>query len=414
MINNTIKNLVREETYTPGLLLSLQPVYNRNLDTAAYELLLEERPDGSDDSKTDQICQLVLGTYGSIIVPDGQKLIPVFLLISNEVVLNAENFDAPHTHYILEIPEKVELTPEYVEGLQKLSAKGYRLAISGYFENKERYQPLLNIAHIIKIDLISHPIETLQSDINQLRSFGLDLLASNVQTKQQFTHLQQKGFAFFTGQFQKQPVESKGKRLSSNKLVLLELLSELKNPNTSINKLQDIAIKDPNLTYKLLKIINSAAFGLSRQIDSISHAINMLGMEQLGRWVSMFLLDGSKSTDADLMRNMLVRGRMCEILAELADREKPISHFISGLLSQLDILMEIPMLQLMEEVPLSVDIKNALIERSGSIGEILSEVELYEAGQFALLKGIVDKEFYEVAYRHSVAWAQHVLSAMSN
>ena len=118
-----------------------------------------------------------------------------------------------------------------------------------------------------------------------------------------------------------------------------------------------------------------------------------------------------------LTRGMLIRGRMCEVLAELSDQEggqqsTSVNHFIVGLLSQLDALMDIAMPELMEQVPLSQDVKSALLERRGPLGAVLTEVEAYEAGRFDALSLLSERAYYEVAYRHSTAWARQVQQAM--
>jgi EAL and modified HD-GYP domain-containing signal transduction protein len=104
---------------------------------------------------------------------------------------------------------------------------------------------------------------------------------------------------------------------------------------------------------------------------------------------------------------------MCELLAELSGRSHTMNYFIVGLLSQLDVLLDIEMSELMEQVPLQQDIKAALLTRAGMLGEVLQDVEVYERGEFAKLKKLVDPSFYEVSYRHSLQWAQHVMQAMS-
>src|SRR5690606_2809976 len=167
-----------------------------------------------------------------------------------------------------------------------------------------------------------------------------------------------------------------------------------------------------NLTYRFLKLVNSATYGFSKEIENLSHAMAMMGTEQIRRYISMFLIEGYQSKPAELMRTMLMRGRMCEIIAELTNQPRPISHFILGLLSQLDILVDIPMEDLMKQVPLNQAIKDALLDRTGSMGAILTEVEHYENGEFHLLTDMLESSMYDLAYRHSSAWAMQIQQAM--
>jgi len=124
-------------------------------------------------------------------------------------------------------------------------------------------------------------------------------------------------------------------------------------------------------------------------------------------------VEGVPDKPEALARDMLVRGRMCETLSELCDRSSPVDHFIVGLLSQLDTLLDMSMHDLMEQVPLSQPVKAALLTREGGLGEILTEVEAYQAGRFDDLHLLKERAYYEVAYRHSVAWARQVQQSMS-
>ena len=176
--------------------------------------------------------------------------------------------------------------------------------------------------------------------------------------------------------------------------------------------MEEIALNDPQLTYRILRVVNSAAFNLRREITSLSHAIALLGMDQIRRWVMLFMANSDGNKPDDLTRNMLQRGRMCELVAEMTEREEPINHFIVGLLSQLDVMMDIEMKELMDQVPLRQDMKDALVSRTGSMGQILQEVEHYERGEFEHLQRLLERHFYEMAYRHSVAWSTQVMQAL--
>ncbi|MDX2349211.1 MAG: HDOD domain-containing protein [Porticoccus sp.] len=410
-MNKTVRTTDDEEV-TLDFLMALQPVYTRNLDVAAFELLLEDSVDKSTVDTSD-LCSLVLDTYGSIYQNGKVNVVPVFLEIPESILLGTDSIEIPSKQYILEITPKTKPTPEIIHALRTLSSKGYRIALSDYQDDPVVLKPLLEVIHIVKFDITKLTPEAIQTYAAEMKAQGLDLLVEGLISQTQFRRCLELGFHFFSGDFLKKPKKGNSKPIGNNKLLLLELLGEIQNPESDVAALESIASRDPNLAYKLLRIINSAAFGFNREIDTLGHAINILGMEQLGRWVTLFLLEGNASQTQDLMRNMLVCGRMCEILAELTGRDKVTSHFIAGLLSQLDILMEIPMDELMEQVPLNQEIKDALLSREGSIGEILTESEHYEKGRFLELSGIVEKHFYEVVYRHSTEWAKKIMAAMN-
>lgn len=413
-MNNLQRNL-REEQLKSDFLIAFQPVYSRNMNVAALKLLLES-DSGSQptDTYVGNVSQLVLDTYGSLCQFGQVTTVPVHLEVPDNLLANPDSADLPAKQFILYISARQRPTLATLNSLRSLANQGYRLALTDYPGNEENANPLLDIVHMAILDVSGWDLPALKGRFDKLRALGVDIQVDGLTSQQQFRTCFDLGCHYFSGQFQEKPLNSSGRSLGSDKLLLLELLTELQKPNTSIGALEAIAIKDANLTYRLLKIINSAAFGASRQIDTLAHAINLLGINQLSRWITLFLIEGNQDQNRDLMRTMLIRGRMCEILAELLDREKITGHFIAGLLSQLDLMTGMSMAELMDKVPLSSDIKGALLFGEGSMGELLREVEHYEQGHFNRLKNLVEREFYEVAYRHSTAWAKQILSAMAN
>lgn len=286
------------------------------------------------------------------------------------------------------------------------------MTLADYDPRNPKFEPLLNIVHVLKLDIQRLGLDNIPPLLQKLRTYQLELLADKVETQEEFRRCLEMGFALYMGYFLSKPEPVKGKKITGNKVVLLQILTELQRPNATAQSIGQIALQDPALTYRILRVVNSAAFNLKREISSLAHAITLLGSDQIKRWVMLFLSAADKDKPDELTRNMLTRGRMCELLAEMMGRDEPINHFIVGLLSQLDVLLDMEMSDLLDQVPLQQDMKSALIERSGSYGELLRQAELYERGEFDQLSRALERPFYEVAYRHSLNWSQQVLQAM--
>jgi len=405
------------------VILACRPVYTRNQDVAAFQILLhgqqhESKPaQGASLSDIEATNTVILATYNHVFQGGKTRAVPSFLKVTDEVLLATELPDLPKKQYILEIPQHILLTSELVDRLKGLARRGYRLAMEGYDPTDDELDVLLDIVHIVKVDTRDNQTDCLRTTAEKLRSHGVELLADHIADRSQFQRCMELGFDYYQGDFLSKPSPIKGKKIAGNKLLLLQLLTELHSPDASPARLEEIAIKDASLTYRLLKTVNSAAMGLRREVNSLSDAIALLGLEEIKRWANLFLIDGEMDKPEALTRGMLIRGRMCEVLAELseqdgASRSTSVNHFIVGLLSQLDALMDIAMPELMEQVPLSQEVKSALLERRGPLGEVLDEVEAYEAGRFSDLTLLHERAYYEVAYRHSTAWARQVQQAM--
>lgn len=394
-------------------LLAFHAVYARNQDVVAYDVSWEpvNDADESDDGLSRLNAQLMTG-YISARPRHANQAMPTILKLTPEVLLNRELPELPKTHYIIEVPWQMHSESDLMDAVRNLARQGYRLSVSGLTPHCGAGAGLLGTVHMVRLDIAQLGLSDALQVRDELRHYSLDLLASNLQGRDSFKACFEAGFHLFSGDLFGQPTPTAGRRIGNDKVVLLQLLAELQKPSASVGNLEAIAIKAPELAYRILRVVSSASVGLGRPIETLSQAIAMLGTEQLRRWVVLFLVDSEANRPLELTRVMLIRGRMCELLAEILGRDMTLGHFMTGLLSQLDVLVDMPMADLLEQVPLNAEIRNALLNRKGSAGEILSEVEHYEAGRFEALKNLVPRSYYEVAYRHSTIWAEQALRAL--
>lgn len=408
-----IRDLLEKEEKLE-VLLACRPVYTRNNEVAALQLLVQgENGQGASLADLEHSGPVILGTYTSLFQKGRIQSVPSFLRVTEEILLAPQLPALPRKQYILEIPGELLLTSDLVERLRGLARRGYRLALADYDPDDDELDVLLDIMHIVKVNTRTLDAAAVERAAERLRRHGVEKLADHLDDREAFRRCLELGFDYYQGDFLSTPEPVKGKKIAGNKLLLLQLLSELHNPDASPARLEAIAIKDAQLTWRILKTVNSAAVGLRREVSTISHAIAMLGLDEIRRWANLFLVEGVPDKPEALARDMLVRGRMCETLSELCDRASPVDHFIVGLLSQLDTLLDISMHDLMEQVPLSRPVKAALLTREGGLGEILTEVEAYLAGRFDDLRLLNERAYYEVTYRHSVAWARQVQQSMN-
>jgi EAL and modified HD-GYP domain-containing signal transduction protein len=397
-----------------SVLMARQPIFSKSQDVVAFELLFRGQADSNLQAIKDDIAtfDVVMNTYANIVADEGSKRLPCYLKITDKVLLNDSLPDLPPSLFSLEILGRSDITPEFIAKVKECAQKGYRIVLADYDPQDPKFDLLLNVIHVLKLDIQRLGLSELPNIIHKLRPHQLDLLADKVETKDEFRQCLEMGFSLYQGYFLSHPMPVKGKKISSNKVLLLQLLGELEQDSATGASLEGIAINDPALTYKILKVVNSAAFNVPREINSLSHAITLLGMEQIRRWIMLFLTTAQDGKPNQLTRNMLIRGRMCELLAELMGNANSMNYFIVGLLSQLDALFDIDMKELLNEVPLSHELKDALLHLSGPMGETLKDVENYERGQFDQLNGSVDRPLYEVAYRHSLKWSEQVMNAL--
>lgn len=393
-------------------LLALQPIYARNFDLKAQSLLVD-LPDNNAFSPEDVqlLGRAVIEHYAQVYQGGQTVTVPCFFKVPRSILLEPETLTLPKSYFILELSDGLRAEDEVLESLGKLARKGYRLALPVNAETLQDSKALLDIVHIAKINC-SASMDSALALAPELRTYNLDLMATGLQSPEDFRSAVDAGFAFFQGDFLGKPKAGSDKKPGSNKLLLMEILATLQNPDVTIDQLEALILRDPDLTYRFIKVVNSATFGIGREVDSLFYALAIIGTKQIRSLASLFLLEGHDNQPADLIRTTLVRGRMCETIAEIAGTTNAVGHFVVGLLSKLDLMTQIPMENLMKDLPLRQDLKDALLTRAGSVGAILKEVEAYEAGRFEELSILPDRSFYETAYRHSTAWAHQVQTSV--
>jgi EAL and modified HD-GYP domain-containing signal transduction protein len=362
-----------------------QPIFDRALNVYAYELLYRSAKqqdaanvDFDGESATTQtiintfmeigLDRLVLNKLAAI------NLTEKFLLEDNRIPFMPGQV-------ILEILEDIPVTGPMSLAVSKLAKAGYTIALDDYIYNPA-HAPLLHLANIVKIDLTTVSRDELKEHVAQLRQYNVKLLAEKVETPEDFILCSNLGFDFFQGYFLSRPQIITSESLPTNRLTVMNLLSVLHNPDSDNEDLADAVNTDVTTSYKLLKMINSAAFNLPRKVESIQHGVMLLGRRKLSSWASMLALSTLNDRPAEILRTAMTRAKMCELLAEAA-RIKPIESFFTvGLFSALDLIMQRPLPKLLEPLPLSAEIVSALLYHKGKLGEALSCVMAYEVADW--------------------------------
>jgi EAL and modified HD-GYP domain-containing signal transduction protein len=395
--------------------LARQPIFDGSLKVYAYELLfrrnvaaVESQVTNGDDATT----ELILNTFSDIGLEQvsGQKL--SFINLTRKLVLDLPPL--PKESVVLEILEDIEVDPPLIEAVKRLVAQGYTIALDDFVFN-ESLRPLVELAHIIKIDILALSREQLHEHVALLKKYPVKLLAEKVETHEEFELCQSLGFDYFQGFFLSRPKIVSGRRASTNKIVVMQLLAKLQNPDISVKVIEGLLSEDVRLSYKLLKIVNSAAYGRLRQIESLQQAIVFLGLRKLKEWVSLIAVTSVDNKPHELMITTMVRAKMCETVL-LQGKAKQLSDmgFTIGMFSTLDALLDDSMDHLLKEIPLSDDIKCALVGREGILGSTLDNVMAYERADWdQLAQKQVALSSYAEAYLGGIQWAQDMGKALN-
>jgi c-di-GMP phosphodiesterase len=217
------------------------------------------------------------------------------------------------------------------------------------------------------------------------------------------------GFEYFQGYFLSKPRIIKSKTLTTGKLSIMQLLSTLHSAASDIDSIEKAIASDLSLSYKLLKLLNSAFFNLPSEIDSIKRAVVFLGRKKLAGWASMLALSSMNDRPLELVKIAMIRAKTCELIAKILKLNDEDQFFAAGMFSALDILMEQSIESLIKPLPLADEIKLAILEYKGNIGTVVKCSQLLETSDAEKLsiKGISNAEL-SALYLQADNWALEV------
>jgi EAL and modified HD-GYP domain-containing signal transduction protein len=255
--------------------------------------------------------------------------------------------------------------------------------------------------------------ERLPALVGELRPSGVTMLAEKVEDADDFVRTHGLGFSMFQGFFFARPELVAGRRLDEGRARLAELLSQLHRPNNGIDEVAEAVERHPDFAVKLLRLLNSSAFGLARTVESIREAVVMLGVRRVTELATVLALASAQQKPRELLTTGLVRAKMCSNVAESTGRPDPASYFTVGVLSVLDALMDVPMRHLVSPLPLADDVKDALVAREGDKGGVLTAAVAYEQAAWDQLDeaGLAPATLTE-SYLSALSWSERVLTAV--
>lgn len=360
------------ETEKNQIFIGRQPIFNSELEVVGYELLFRSGDvtsfDGVDgDQATSQVINNALMEIGlDEIVGD----VPAYINFTQELICNGVAKLLPEDRVVLEVLETVRVDQDVVDNVKQLVDDGYTIALDDFVFSEE-WLPLIELAHIIKIDVTMHTADEIQSLLERFKDNNIKLLAEKVETQEEYQQFKKQGFDYFQGYFFSKPTVLSQKELSSDNISLLQLVTQLKDPNVNVNEIEKLISQNIPLSYKLFRYINSAAFALKNDITSIKQVVVYFGLERLKDWVCLMALMGNDDKPVELVQIGLIRAKMCELIAEESGELEKDSYFVTGLFSILDAMLDQPIDNILKKLPLDESINLALIETKGILGKAL-------------------------------------------
>ncbi len=314
----------------------------------------------------------------------------------------------------VQIPNDIIPTEQLVEACRNLKQKGYILALDDFTQGSEQ-ETLVELADIVKINFADTTTAERMWLLERSRTGPgrARLLASEAHSSKEYREAQELGYSLFQGYYFAQPVPSRGRTAASYSATGLQLLNEVQKPEPEFEQMAEIIGHDPALSYGVLRLVNSAAFGLRTEVSSIKHALLIMGMKEIKEWFPVLIMTTlTKDKPDELVTMSVVRARFAELAAEqtsLSGRSAEL--FLTGLFSTIDALLDRPMQEAIESLPLPADVHAALLGKDGPLTPFYRLILAYEQGlwdemsSLASQVGAAEQELPH-AYAAAVSWAR--------
>jgi len=399
--------------------LGRQPIIGRKGDLVAYELLFRSSSfnaaivldNVAASAAVIQHSFADLGLHAAL----GNKLgfinVPEDLLMSDAIKM------LPPRQVVLEILETVPITPPVIDRCQHLKAAGFTLALDDIIDLTEAHIAVLPHIEVVKIDVLALPQPQIIELVRRLHHYGVTLLAEKVETVAQYSFCRELGFELFQGYFFARPTILTGRAMPPAMLATLKLFS-LVAADAELDEI-DMALKQaPDLTLRLLKMANSAAFNPMNKIYSVRNAIIVLGRVQLRRLLQIMVLAQHSGGDAaknPVVQTAVMRGRLMEETARaLGWKASAERAFMVGMLSLADALLGQPLAEIVRHLDLDDSVRDALFKHEGQLGTLLQLVETAEQGDGLAALAILAKldfpggDAFNRLQIEALDWASHL------
>jgi EAL and modified HD-GYP domain-containing signal transduction protein len=391
-----------------------QPLFNSKIEVIGYELLYRSYySDYARFTDEDQATmRVILNTFAEIGFDNlvGDKI--AYINVTRNFLTGKYPIPFPAERVVLEVLENIPVDAQLIEALSRLKRSGYRIALDDV-TSIERVLPLLKFTNIAKIDLRLVNRQKLPDLVMAYKNRGVRVLAEKVETQEEFELCKSLGFDYFQGYFLCKPSTIRSRHLDSSRMVILRSIARLQDPKISFQDLEEVVTQDVSISYKLLKLVNSAYYSLSSPVKSISQAISYIGLDPLRGWMTLLLLSSIVDKPHELTTIALIRAKMCEQFARASGETIVDSYSLVGLFSVLDAYMDLPMYEVIYGLPLSTEITDALLYRSGSHGHVLDMVMAYERGDWDKVRKLpFNPEKTRQMFSQSILWASTMFNSI--
>nr|WP_181710771.1 EAL and HDOD domain-containing protein [Vibrio tarriae] len=392
---------------------------DREKSTIGYELLFRDGPKNTfPDIDPEEATSRLLSDHFLTAHYSTLGDLLGFVNFPYQSLLNMVPTLFPVKSLVVEILEDCPPTPELLSAIKKMAQLGYKIALDDFIPSND-WKAFLPYISIIKFDIRLVPIPKAKLFMNKLRTMKIEFLAEKVETYEEFEQAKLAGFHYFQGYFFSKPEIIQRKALQPSFLTIVHLLKEVAKPEVDFREIEAIVAKDISLSYKLLTFVNSSTT-VSSKIQSFRQALVYLGQQKLRKFISLVAIASTQDSKPDYLYNLaILRARFCEMLSERVPTNiAPGTGFLTGMFSVLDSLLDQSLESIVKEMPIEEEVKQALTQGSGTLGQILALNKAYEMADWGQVVALgqalnLPNEAPTECYIEAVKWTADLLGVQT-
>lgn len=392
-----------------------QALVNENQQTFGYEVLYTDNnyvSDRTDDLSAANAIENFLSSMDSEKFLDGKL---AFLTFTHNLL--EKNIPKMFTtnKLVIQIEDSLITNPISQGYITKLKQCGYKIAVVD-FEFAPRFFGILDIVDYIKVNFSSND-PSVDNIVNIGKSFGKKIIAYNIENADQYEHAKSLGCSYYQGSYVSEKLPSSIKTVNHIQSNFFLLMIAVTKDEPDIDEIESIISRDVSLTYALLKLVNSAYFALKNRAKSVKQALVILGLGQLKQWIYLlsFKQDDGSMPD-ELIKISFLRATFAAELVGFASN-MPISRseaYLMGMFSTLGKLMRMPLNEVLGQLPIGDEIKDALLKKEGRAGILYQLIMSYEkadwksmseaAAALDIPQSIIAQKYFECVESVNATW----------
>ncbi|MCM3280449.1 EAL domain-containing protein [Exiguobacterium sp. MER 193] len=382
-----------------------QPIFDQQLRVCGYELLYRRSENNIFENVDDSLATADV-IHNAYLVFNFRELTEgtrAFINFPQTLIEGEVPSLLPRQSLVVEVLEHVEPTEKVLQSLRSLRRQGYTIALDD-FVFEEKYHPLIGLADIIKIDYQATPVDQQQKLIDAL-GHRIEFLAEKIETPAEYEIAKRLGYKMFQGYFFSRPIVVHGAEVHPLRHTLIEMLKELDRPEPSFRRISAQIERSVDLSYKMLRTVNTVYQKGRRTIESIEQAVARIGLDELKRWSYLMLLREMQTSESkELIKQSVIRGKMMELIAvDTLTDGLPFDAFITGIFSSLDVILDEAMQTLIAELPVAPPVKAALLGEQNGLRKLLEDVIAYE--QLTIPLHNTDSDWSQ-CYVEAIRWSR--------